>query len=884
MIRPMDPAAPPQLGTLLLCDLVDSTALVERMGDRQAAELLRRHDRIARDLMQVHHGREIDKTDGFLVLFERPVHAVAFALDYQRALKTLSREERTPLRTRVGIHTGEIMSWENNPDDIAHGAKRVEIEGLVKPVAARLMSLALPDQILLSSITYSLALRAQSELPGVGAALRWKAHGDYQFKGVPEPMAVVEVGEKGLAPFHHPPSSAKAQRVLPWWRRPATLAAEAGALLLLVGIVLYVQFVSAPAIAFAERDWVVASEVRNLTGQSILDDSLDAAFRVGLEQSRFVNVLPDLQVRDALQRMERDPSTRVDRAIAAEIAQREGARAVVAPSISEVGGRVRFTVEVIEPRSGRTAYSESADGRGLESALGSMDAVLKRMRARLGESLDRIESDSEPLEQVTSGNLEALKAFSLAIRAVNQGDGRQAMALYERAIELDPGFAAAHAKLGAYFLQAGDGDRALHHLRASEAQMDRLIPRDRLYVEGHLAFLLTPDRMLDRWSQLATLYPDFHTGQQNLGMILWMFENQFADAEHWFREVAESRHPLHGISLQGLSRMRLAQGDFEDAHAVDQRVLAIGATRTFYAEIDTLTAMRQYAKAAETLHTIAPRGFSLAETELQLRGVTLYADRGELARALSFAHRAEEVAVRHRLPGARQRARLAQLHLLAARDDATLRERLRSFIGEERARLPANGLLVDASAPTHLMLAGLHAARAGHLDIAVDALETSRPRAEGSGFHDRESLFVALSAQIDLGRGDAPRALERLAAWLDRREPFQLRVVAWQAARAAGRMAEAKIHAEWLIARRGQGLAEYTQQLSAQSMNVMSENEARLWLASRALDEGELETATAWIGPLRDAWQDADPDYRLVAELGRLIEALDGSVDVADAP
>jgi putative peptide modification system cyclase len=871
----MDLAAPPQLGTLLLCDLVDSTALVERMGDRQAADLLRRHDRIARDLMQVHHGQEIDKTDGFLVLFERPVHAVAFALDYQRALKALSKQERTPLRTRVGIHTGEILSWENAPDDVAHGANRVEIEGLVKPVAARLMSLALPDQILLSSITYALALRAQSELTGFGDTLRWKAHGDYYFKGVPEPMAVVEVGEKGLGPFHHPPSSAKAHRILPWWRRPAALAAEAGALLLVVGVVLYMQFVSPPAIAFAERDWVVVSDLRNLTGQSILDDSLDAAFRVGLEQSRFVNVLPDLQMRDALQRMEREPGTRVDRSIAAEIAQREGARAVVAPSISEVGGRVRFTVEVIEPRSGRTAYSESADGRGLESSLGSVDRVLRRMRARLGESLERIEADSEPLEQVTSGNLEALKAYSLAIRAASQGDGRQSLALLQRAVELDPGFASAHAKLAAYYLQAGNGERTLHHLRAAEAERERLIPRDRLYVDGHLAALLTPDRMLERWSQLANLYPDFHAGQNNYALFLWIYENRFEEAIRPLQEVVASRHPYRGIAANSLSTMRLALGDFDGAAEADAVALASGVMRAYFVEINTAAARRDYARAEAILAEADPRGFGFGEVELPLRAATLYADCGRLAEAAEQARRAAEAGLRQDLPGGRQRARLVELYMDARLRPTELAGRIAAYIAEERRRIPAEGPMLDASAVSHLMLAGLVAARAGELALAEEALAAARPRVEGEGFRDRELLYDALRAEILLAQGDAEAALARLQPWIGQREAFQTRVVAYRAALAAGRDDEAAAHAGWLLDRRGQAFAEYVQQFAAQALNVMDGNEVQLALAEAAHAAGEHARAAQLAAPLAEAWRQADPGYTAAARLRALLELLE---------
>ena len=114
-------SAGPLLRTLVLCDLVDSTALVERLGDQRAAALIRRHDRLARDLLQRHGGREIDKTDGFLVLFERPIQGVAFALDYQQELRRLGSEEEVTLRARVGIHVGDVMVWDNTAADVAKG-------------------------------------------------------------------------------------------------------------------------------------------------------------------------------------------------------------------------------------------------------------------------------------------------------------------------------------------------------------------------------------------------------------------------------------------------------------------------------------------------------------------------------------------------------------------------------------------------------------------------------------------------------------------------------------------------------------------------------------------------------------------------------------------
>ena len=313
------------LRALVLCDLVDSTALLETLGDQPASELMRRHDRLSRALLQRYGGQEIDKTDGFLILFERPIEAVGFALNYHRALTEFEQVESVRLRARVGVHVGEVVLWENTSDDIDHGAKPLEVEGLAKPTAARLMGLAGPGQTLLSGVAYSLAERSQGELSVHGARLRWRLHGAYRFKGVNEPVNVWEVGEDGIAPFSTPASSDKARQILPWWRRGASIAVAASLLVAAFGLPLYLSTRTEPAIAFAPRDWVVIGDLRNLTSDPNLTEPMETAFRVSLEQSRFVNVMSSLKVRQSLARMSRAPETPLDRGAAAEIALREGA-------------------------------------------------------------------------------------------------------------------------------------------------------------------------------------------------------------------------------------------------------------------------------------------------------------------------------------------------------------------------------------------------------------------------------------------------------------------------------------------------------------------------------------------------------------------------------
>jgi class 3 adenylate cyclase len=114
-----------EVRALLLTDVVDSTQLSRSLGDAAMAELWAAHDRVARDLLATRGGREIDKTDGMLLLFDAAADALAYAADYHRALKALP----VPLSARAGLHVGPVILRENSAADIARGAKPLEVDG-----------------------------------------------------------------------------------------------------------------------------------------------------------------------------------------------------------------------------------------------------------------------------------------------------------------------------------------------------------------------------------------------------------------------------------------------------------------------------------------------------------------------------------------------------------------------------------------------------------------------------------------------------------------------------------------------------------------------------------------------------------------------------------
>jgi predicted ATPase/class 3 adenylate cyclase len=188
-----------QVRALLLTDVVDSTKLSESLGDAAMADAWAAHDRVARDLLPQWRGREIDKTDGMLLMFETAADAVGYALAYHRALATLP----VALSARAGLHVGPVLLRENSADDVARGAKPLEVDGLAKPIAARVMSLARGRQTLLTEAARS----ALGDSP-----FRVESHGHWRVKGVAEPLELFEVGDAD-APFGAPVDSEKVYRV-----------------------------------------------------------------------------------------------------------------------------------------------------------------------------------------------------------------------------------------------------------------------------------------------------------------------------------------------------------------------------------------------------------------------------------------------------------------------------------------------------------------------------------------------------------------------------------------------------------------------------------------------------------------------------------------------
>ncbi len=859
-----NPTVSSVLRTVLLCDWADSTHLIDTLGDARAVGLMQKHDQFVRDTLLETNGRMIDKADGILALFERPIQALDFALRYQQQMRVWGAEYQQPIQARIGIHVGDVMTWENLPDQIAAGAKPLEVEGFAKPVAARLMSLAMPGQILLSGMAQSLAQRAQLELGERGQKLRWILHGRYNFKGVPAPMLVHEVGDAEFSPLRAPPSTQKAWREVPLWRRPPVIALE---LLLTTGLIggfIWSTFQSTPAIAFYERDWVVMGDVQNLSREKLFNDSLDTAMRVGLEQSAYVNVISDSQEQDALKRMQREGHG-IDRQTGAELALREGAKALILPTLTEVGGRLRITAEVIDPNTGVTVYTESADAKNADGVLPALDSVLEKLRTRLGEPVSLVDQRSKPLQQVTTANLEALRAYTLGQEAKLEDRYIEARNLNNTAIKLDPDFSHAYLALGTLDYIESDFLGAEKNWAIADSKRARLTLRESLWLDAANSVFSPPKTMLAKWKSLVAMYPDEYNGYHNYSYFSLYDNLDYQDGLNFLAPAYAPQNPkrlstyyLQGVLNLALNKPAEAKRAFERSQEQNRN-----GYNTEHAIVYAL--QRDYSAAVKILNQQDSSGTEAPTLYKQEAQLMYLVDQGRWREAIVHTQQLQQTA-KAESPELIPIYRGMELSLRSYLPDTNLAADLKTYIADIEQNLAQDHKVLRTGNLFNLLAAGVMAARYGDLLTAnavqkrfhIEALQSEQPKLI--------SMATCLESEILLAQGKSKQALAVLNPHIQAgHELYYAHALRLRALMAVGQNKLALQEAEWLTAYRGRAYVEPNNKHLWSPSNIAESNLALQAAADIEARLGRSAQAELHLKQFKTAW--TDDNARAVASL-----------------
>jgi eukaryotic-like serine/threonine-protein kinase len=518
------------------------------------------------------------------------------------------------------------------------------------------------------------------------------------------------------------------------------------AVALFAGVFLYRRHQSP---ALTEKDTVVLADFANSTGDPVFDDALLQALAAELQQSPFLNILPERRVNETLQLMGRPAGQRVDEKTALDLCQRAGSTAVIAGSIAPLGSHFLLGLNAVNCRSGDSLAREESEAARKEDVLKRLDEAASKLRAKLGESLSSLQKFDEPIEQVTTSSLEALKAYGLGMKLKFANKNLEAIPLFKRAAELDPEFASAYSGLAIVYSNMGQSEPAIANARMAFELRTRVSERERLRISANYYGFVTGQ--LKEAQQACELWQQSYRRDFLPPTILSDIHGRFGE---WDQAAAEAQdavrlEPSYGASYDNLAVSELSLGRLEAAKEVSEQ----GVTRKLDdAEMHLILYMVAFLRQSQSgMQQQLLWGQSHATDEHFLLAAQSDTEAyfGRLAKARDLSRRAVLSA---RQADAMESAALWQV-------SSALREAEFGFPAQ--ARQSRDAALSLASSRQVKLLAALASSRSGDSAQAqklADDLYNALPSDWSANFY----WLPAIRATIELNRKNPAKAVELL--------------------------------------------------------------------------------------------------------------------------
>jgi serine/threonine protein kinase/tetratricopeptide (TPR) repeat protein len=506
-----------------------------------------------------------------------------------------------------------------------------------------------------------------------------------------------------------------------------------------------------PSAKLTEKDTVVLADFTNTTGDSVFDDTLKQALSVDLTQSPFLNVLPDQRMQQALTLMSRPANERVTQNVAREICQRTQSRALLAGSIAPLGSHYVIGLNAENCVTGDSLAQEEAEASRKEDVLKALDLATTKLREKLGEALPSVQKFDVPAEQATTPSLDALKAFSMAMKLKAEKGDVEAIPMFKRAIELDPSFALAYGALGRAYANLGEDGLAATNIQKAFELSDRVSAREKLRISSYYYYVVKEnmEKSVEIHELWAQEYPQDELARRGLGATYSaMGQGEKAAAE--FREELRL-NPIDNIGYGNLISEYISLNRLDEAKAEYQQAVARHVEHPYmhsnrymvaFLENDTAEMARQVAWGEGKP--------GIEDTFLSLMSSTeeYY---GRMDKGRELAQRAVESAKRND-----EKETAASHEIVAAQAEA-------DYGNSERARQGVAAALSLSSSPDVLPGAALALAIAGD-SARAQAIAEDLTKHMPESTLDREYWVPAIRAAIELHRNNPAKALEFLQA------------------------------------------------------------------------------------------------------------------------
>lgn len=594
-----------------------------------------------------------------------------------------------------------------------------------------------------------------------------------------------------------------------------------------------------------ETDTIVIADFSNSTGDTIFNDALKQGLNVALHQSPFLSIASDDKLTASLKLMTLPPDTPLTGTVAREACERMASKAYIEGAIALLGSEYVLGLKAVNCRTGEVLAREQVTAATKEKVIPALGEAASKLRAELGESLATVQKYDVPLEQATTSSLEALKSFSVARAYAIRGQYVDALPLYKHAIELDPDFAMAHARLGQAYANSGQSELSLESVRRAFQLKERTSELEKLYIVTRYYELVTGevDKRIETLQLWKDMYPREPGPRNDLSAEytdMGRYEQALTEAEQTTK-LAPSWHT--GYELLGQSYLGLNR--FAEAKAVRQKEIDLKLDYHWdhidlygiaFLENDNAAMQReiQWSKGNKyeylLLRSIAGRLASLGklqearETYLQARQKAEQA--GFADSALSLGH---------------------ELNLVEA------------MLGVSRSP----SVMTNSKPTNHSTLT-----TAGRLYAYAGQPRNAEAIAEGMVKDSPNDVYVnrvwvpTIRAEVELSRGDPAKAIELLQAaspyefgWKAQYWPNYVRGRAYLAEQ---RGKDAAIEFEKILSHRGVSLAG--------SLSPLLYSLSQLDLARARAMAGDRAGARDAYQDFFNLWKDADPDIPVLKQ------------------
>jgi eukaryotic-like serine/threonine-protein kinase len=263
-------------------------------------------------------------------------------------------------------------------------------------------------------------------------------------------------------------------------RRMLVIGTTVAVPVLAVAGYLYFYFQRTPKLT--DKDTIVLADFANTTGDPVFDGTLRQGMAIQLEQSPFLSLISEERIKHTLRLMDQPPDARLTPELAREICERTASAALLEGSIASLGSQYVLGLRAKSCQTGDLLDQEQMPAARKEEVLNTLSQMASKFRARVGESLATVQRHNTPLEEATTSSLDALKAYSSALKIVYSTGSLAAEPLFKRATEFDPNFAMAHAWMGRMYDDAGESALSAESTKAAFQLRDRASDAEKLFI------------------------------------------------------------------------------------------------------------------------------------------------------------------------------------------------------------------------------------------------------------------------------------------------------------------------------------------------------------------------------------------------------------------